>query len=233
MHLHTVTISGPDDGTAQQDMLDISKEYPFVEWGILLSSRTDARPRYPTPEWIDGLEEMARQGVLLSGHVCGGWAGRICKGRFAEPLDRPFFRRTQLNVAQFFQKEVRDVALMAGCLPRNREYIVQVGHAIREGLALARDIQQHGHAVSVLYDASGGRGATPEQWPTPEFGIKFGYAGGLGPENIAEQLAIITSMGGDASIWIDMESRVRTDDGQRLDLDKVRQCLEIARKYVA
>jgi phosphoribosylanthranilate isomerase len=232
MKLHTVTISGPDDGTSHQDLLALSREYPFVEWGVLLSSREEARPRYPSREWIDGLEMLASQDVSLSGHVCGGLASRICKGRFAEQLDRPLFQRMQLNVAQFFQKDVRDVGMMAACLPRTREYIIQVGQAVDEGIALAKGLQQHGHCVSILFDASGGRGLLPEQWPRPEPGIKFGYAGGLGPENIDAQLSTLASLADDAPIWIDMETSVRTQDGQRLDLDKVRSCLEIAGQHV-
>ncbi len=232
MKLHTVTISGPDDGTSHQDLLALSREYPFVEWGILLSSSTEIRPRYPSQDWIDGLETLASQGVSLSGHVCGGLASRICKGRFADHLNRPMFQRMQLNVAQFFRKDVRDVGMMAACLPRTREYIIQVGQAVDEGIALAKGLQQHGHCVSVLFDASGGRGLLPEQWPDSPLGIKCGYAGGLGPENIDAQLSALSSLADHAPIWVDMETRVRTEDGDRLDLDKVRYCLEIAGLYV-
>ncbi len=188
MKLHTVTISGPDDGTAPDELMTISKEYPFVEWGILLSSRREPKPRYPTPRWICSIEPLLQQGISLSGHVCGGWARKICKGRFAEELNRPMFERMQLNVAHFFQKEVKDVGAMAACLPKNREYIVQVGPALQEGLSLVKGLQGYGLTISVLFDASGGHGVTPEQLPTLVAGVKCAFAGGLGPDNLSEEL---------------------------------------------
>jgi hypothetical protein len=106
MKLHTVTISGPDNSTAVMDLLAISTAYPFVEWGILLSSSQVPRPGYPSAAWIASLEPLARRGTRFSGQV------------------------------------------------------------------------------------------------------------------------------GDAPVWVDMQSRVRSADGARLDLDKVRVCLEIAGQYV-
>lgn len=54
----------------------------------------------------------------------------------------------------------------------------------------------------------------------------FGYAGGLFPANIAEQLPKIEAARGPYDFWIDMQGRVRDDYGH-LDLKKVRQVLEI------
>jgi hypothetical protein len=103
-----------------------------------------------------------------------------------------------------------------------------------------------------LFDVSGGAGILPDGWPQPihidiepgEFGegIEYwrysGYAGGLGPGNLAEQIPkIIEASGGteftnEGRIWLDMESRVRSDDDRQFDLQKVRRCLEIAGPYV-
>lgn len=57
------------------------------------------------------------------------------------------------------------------------------------------------------------------------------FAGGLGPENLAAQLGGLEHHVGDAAIWINLESRVRSDDSRQLDLGKVRKCLEIAEPY--
>jgi len=62
--------------------------------------------------------------------------------------------------------------------------------------------------------------------------LYHGYAGGLGPENLAEQLPLIGQAAGDCRIWVDMESRVRSDNDRQFDLAKVRKCLEIAKPFI-
>ena len=62
--------------------------------------------------------------------------------------------------------------------------------------------------------------------------VPMGYAGGLGPDTLAEQLPKIAEATGDRTIWIDMESKVRSEDDQQFDLDKVRACLEISKSWV-
>lgn len=226
-----MTISGIDDGTTAQELIEITKEYPFVEWGLLLSSRKDPMPRYPTTEWFLGLESLTQQGVRFSGHICGSWARKICEGIFPEEIDRPMFSRIQLNIAQFIKSGIKDVRPIASCLPRNRENIIQVGSALREGLDVALGLKQFDFTVSVLFDSSGGHGVTPEHWPTFIKGIKCGFAGGLGFDNLAKELNSLASYVKDTSIWIDMESKVRTDDNMKIDLEKVRRCLDIASQF--
>jgi phosphoribosylanthranilate isomerase len=47
-----------------------------------------------------------------------------------------------------------------------------------------------------------------------------GYAGGLGPDGIEDSIDAIQAVTGSAPVWIDMESRVRTEG--YLDLKKCR-----------
>ena len=233
LKIHTVTISGADDQTPPNQLLAISEAYPFVEWGILLTPGQEPRQRYPTLAWIHQLESLMNGAMKVSGHVCGGWAKKICRGQFSEELDRPMFTRMQLNLAHFIAREISDFGTIASCLPMDREYIVQVGAAEHEGLRLAHALQNHGHLTSVLFDASGGHGLTPDRWPEPVSNLKCGFAGGLSPHNLENQLRILSAHVGDTTMWIDMESGVRTEDGQELDLDKVRACLDIVQPYVA
>jgi phosphoribosylanthranilate isomerase len=59
-----------------------------------------------------------------------------------------------------------------------------------------------------------------------------GYAGGLGPDNLAHEIPRIAKAAGDARVWLDMESGVRSNNDKQFDLDKVLQCLEIAKPFV-
>ena len=84
-----------------------------------------------------------------------------------------------------------------------------------------------------LFDLSGGAGILPESWPKAK-GEYCGYAGGLSPENLEEQLEKIKCVvDEDQKIWIDVETHVRSSDDKQFDLDKVRKFLEISKRYVS
>ena len=88
-----------------------------------------------------------------------------------------------------------------------------------------------GIKVSLLFDASGGEGGVPELWPVPQKGAFCGYAGGLCSDNLRLQLQKIAEVAGNAEIWIDAESGLRSGD-DAFDLEKVRMFLEIAKEWV-
>lgn len=69
----------------------------------------------------------------------------------------------------------------------------------------------------------------PTTWPKPFSNVRTGYAGGLNPDNLEEQLTKIAAVVGNNSVSIDMESGVRTNN--EFDLDKVRRCLQMAKDF--
>lgn len=70
----------------------------------------------------------------------------------------------------------------------------------------------------------------PEIWPNPI--ENCGYAGGLTPENVKEQLCLIKNLVGEnGSIWIDAESSLRGYD--QFDLGKVEEFLINSLPFVA
>ena len=76
--------------------------------------------------------------------------------------------------------------------------------------------------ISVLFDSSGGKGRLLEKWPNSI--ENCGYAGGLAPDNVKEQLCLINSLvGKNVPIWIDAESSLRGYD--QFDLGKVEEFL--------
>jgi hypothetical protein len=242
MRLHTMTVTGADDQVDPAALVALSTEYPFVEWGLLLTLR-QGRPLFPSASWLASLFAMAPPAVKLSGHICNTWSKEICQGRWPAEVDGSCFRRIQLNIAKQLA-EVQSARALAACLPRGPEVILQVGTARRQGLALAEQLRDQGVAVSVLFDASGGKGRSPKSWPSLPVDISSGFAGGLGPDNLEAQLERLKQMVGGRSIWIDMQSRVRSypgadadtatsPPGSYLDLGKVRLCLEIAWRYAS
>ncbi len=215
MKLWRVTFTGADDQTSQEEMLKISREFEFVEWGILFASKLD---RCPSQEWLAKLP----QGMNLSAHLCGTFVAAAMNGVF-ESYDS--FGRIQLN----FYKKRLETALncqpLQDAIKKLKQDVIFGGNfkgveVIPEKLPLN---------VQFLHDASGGHGVSPKNWPEPIKNIAVGYAGGLRVENLADQLKSIAEVAKDRSVWVDMESGVRTEN--KFDLEKVKQCLEICSEY--
>lgn len=212
-----ITFTGADDKTSIDGMLALAALYP-IEWGILFSPKQQGRGRYPSIEWVKKLVTKAG-GLKLSAHLCGGHARDVMALRPSaiDPLILVFFARAQINTA-------------APVSPR----------AIREwadGIHVTAIVQSRdpvafpaNEDVAWLYDCSGGRGVLPASWPfealPPAPGVPprlVGFAGGLGPDNVAEA---VKTIGADTlNYWIDMESRVRNGNDE-FDLELCRQVCE-------
>jgi hypothetical protein len=102
MALNRVTITGADDSTDPKELQALSKEFPFVEWAILVGSH--ARNRFPSNDWIRKLIECrfdAHSEMNLSLHLCGKPLRDVAIGRsmLAGVLGSKLyaFRRVQLN----------------------------------------------------------------------------------------------------------------------------------------
>ena len=78
----------------------------------------------------------------------------------------------------------------------------------------------------VLYDSSHGEGVSAKEWRGPAFfdeEILQGYAGGLSPDNVANELTAIRKvLPYNRSFYIDAEGRLKGDD-KHLSLEKCEQ----------
>lgn len=242
-----VTITGADDNVDPKALLDLSKEFPFVEWGILRSEKRAGTARYPTMGWVSKLPE----GLRLSLHLCGSearsamigsteWYG---PGQYYDPLRKPFFRRIQINGYKPGTPGVLGIAPIAYRLFSAQMYIASHDRLSvrRPTLILPFNSETDLDAVSadarvlpgteILFDPSGGRGKEPFRWPTESAAgvrVRMGYAGGINPDNVVD---VLRDIGPVQPTWIDMESGVRTNDA--FDLRKVRHVLEAVRNKEA
>jgi len=179
---------------------------------------------------------------MLSGHLCGRWVRDLLAGRFTYKEERPdhfaLWKRMQLNFAGgpepaedfwWALASVHDRVTFIFQVNGDSDYLYySPAEGDWPGGAMARGL----NAVA-LYDHSGGKGRVPRNWtPLPHPEVFTGYAGGLGPDNLADQLKRIEDAVGDSTIWIDLETKVRSDNDQVFDLDKVRRCYDIARPYL-
>lgn len=223
MQTWNVTITGADDDVDPKTLADLSREFPFVEWGLLFSYDRMGLERYPSRAWRDRLraEQRGTPGLRLSAHLCGTLAKLVMGGEvlFAEPG----FSRIQLN--GFMPDSCARLRLHQG-----QEIILQV--QAEAGLQQAVDFAQFAqrstgtNSFSLLFDPSGGRGVESFSYPPVPLGLRMGYAGGIGPSNVLRVLGDIIASNGicDGLPWIDMESGIRTD--KAFDLAKVRSVLE-------
>lgn len=230
--LTRVTITGADDSTPAEKLIELSKEFPFVEWGLLFSPKKCGIPRFPSRSWRDTLRLCPGASELrLSAHFCGGYTRDTLKGEniWLNYLSDEY-QRVQLNG---FRHTVELVDMLLNKYYNVQEIILQA--RAKAGLGdVIETAAQLDLSLSTLWDPSGGRGVhMDEPWPEPPRlqGKPFpmGYAGGIGPDNVQDVLGDLADR--EEPYWIDMESKVR-DQNNSLDLAKVRRVLEQADPFV-
>jgi len=204
-----ITFTGVDDTTDPAGLVQLADDYP-VEWGLLFSSkRQGSELRYPklsTIWWL--VEELP---LRWAAHLCGADAREVIDTGHSQH-DRiltEHFQRCQINTADPMLKP-SNIGNWAAI--RNLRAILQ-----------CRADFPKVSSVDVLFDASGGRGIFPGDWPKAVNTTFCGFAGGLRPDNVAAAVAMMSARA--TRYWIDMESGVR-DDQDRFDLAKCRAVCE-------
>ena len=231
MKIKYVTLTGADDQIDPKDLGELSKEFPFVEWAILFSQSKAGVPRYPSYDWVKKLfktQESYR--MNLAAHLCGKWVDDVIKGHFtflADPTHYNAFSRIQLNMSSDRILGVLECEPLHQCVKKYGKEVILGGNYSRISVSGAF-FEETG--LFPLFDASGGKGILAKDWPQPfknksGEALFCGYAGGLKPDNLSEQINKIGQVV-DSAIWIDMETGIRTKS-DNFDLAKCRQALEI------
>jgi phosphoribosylanthranilate isomerase len=167
-----------------------------AEIGLLYSATPDGRKRYPVKEWI---ETAARNLPRVAIHICGSTArSELLLGWLDDLLENA--QRVQVNGILSIEDCERTCAMFPG-----KTIITQ--HKPDNNHLLAVKAPNH----ALLVDASGGRGISPEVWLRPDTKKPVGYAGGLGPDNIAFELHRIATIAV-GPWWVDMEGKLRVND---------------------
>lgn len=232
MKLVKVTITGADNSVKVEDLLPISERFPFVEWGILVSKHSNNVPRFPSSEWLrqlEGWKKVCKFPFHLSCHICGRWVRDICKGNWTILTDLPnlleTFDRLQLNF-HASRHDVKEELFLQGLAKAGKQFIFQYENVNNVLFHQAIDA---GINAAPLFDRSGGAGVLPIEWRQPILPM-CGYAGGLSPENLQEQLQLIDKVAGDVPIWVDAETGIRSQE--KFDLKKAIKFLEISESWL-
>lgn len=241
-----ITITGADDSVNPDQLVELSQEFPFVEWGILVSIKQTGNNRFPSKAWLDSLENaiaMNAGQVNLSLHLCGSFVRDFLKSGasgFVNALGVPLwnmFNRVQINTHG--EPHVVTLKSLTGFIESHpkKEFIFQLDE-VNESLFYLM-VKAGLSNVSGLFDKSHGAGLSPNVWPAPYCeGYSFGYAGGIGPDNLLQEmdkirLAVTSPAFNTPDFWVDMETKVRTKMDTQFNLVSVRKVLEMAKPWFA
>lgn len=233
MRVKTITCSGANENTSIDGLLSLLSEFPMAEAGIQISAEkcSVGTPRY---SWIIKLASAAQKlskPVQLALHINKEWVEDFCSGIIAPELSEfmalsysdgsKIFRRLQLNFKIGREKEpdIDMLAAMVNGLPEHR-FVFSYNP---NNAAIIRELYRRGVMFDNLFDSSFGEGVIP----ICREGIVFedrlqGYAGGLGPENIKNELDKINDVNLLSSVvYVDAEGHLKGADGS-MSLEKAR-----------
>lgn len=254
LKLDAVGFCGVDDTADPLGVVEMSKEYPWIEWGVLFRKDAQGKPRFASRDFLHKLLGARQQStpsgsppvpLRLAGHLCGRECQSVLEGNCEVPksLSEQYgFRRFQLNPTRVNGVDVADLVACEPHLRRvvedlpNLEFILQVNEETQDLFDAIFNNKDRRPPVnlSVLFDPSAGLGTLPSNRPTPLNGVHCGFAGGLGPDTIAKELIAI----GDAcehyddSVWIDMETRIRTTNSVGNDIFDLNKCRQVIAKII-
>lgn len=202
--------NGADDSVRIPDLIEIAEEYPFVEFGILLSRGAMGRPRFPSADWLARLiDACAGKGMRFAGHICGAWVKEIMLGNWPrwdfcniheQFMAADMYRKFQVNThAQPHQVDFFQLPFILRELQANGQSVIFQYDGVNGDQLVHRSLENGNTNISTLFDLSHGAGILPESWPKLLPGVPCGYAGGLSPENVAEQLAKLESVIGEGT----------------------------------
>jgi phosphoribosylanthranilate isomerase len=176
-----ITVTGVDERTPIDEMIRLVETYPCVEVGILYTETPEGRNRYMRRRCITEWAQTFRKRCAI--HVCGRSArANLFLG------DAPGVYgvgRIQIN------GELTADQIRIACDRHTKAEIITQW----KGPASCAGVARPNHAV--LVDASGGRGLSPAEWVRPETTRPVGFAGGLGPDNLASELPRIAAVARD------------------------------------
>lgn len=237
--LKMITITGIDDESKYSDLLNIINKFnrrvPILEFGILLSNSNAGFSRFPSDIWITNFftylyNNQARGKVGLSLHICGSILREdVCFGNWVFSKGRHLlvdgFNRIQLN---FHGEPHRyNERFFDGLKRQNKQIIFQMD---RKNEHLYFEARERDINCVPFFDLSHGAGILPDEWPLSQ-GNLCGYAGGLSPDNVTEQLHKIHKKAGDSAFWIDVETGIRTNG--KTDIEKIRDFITISEAFIS
>ena len=203
-----ITFTGADDRTDAKHLVQMHEDTengappgrPSIEFGILFSPKLTGQRRYPSAQWVSRMMDVAGGRINLAAHICGDYSRELLTTgtirQLVPLLAEGAFSRVQINsAAPDLLEKATDIADWA------RRLGVNVILQSRDSAVFPA--QPPG--ISWLYDASGGRGILPKQWPQEHGDRLVGHAGGLNLQNVTSAVRTISTRS--SRYWVDLEIR--------------------------
>ena len=239
MELKFITCSGTNETTPIPELLQLLSEFPRAEIGVQVSNKKGAfgTPRY---DWIHALwrECSERKRVINAAlHVNLQWVEKFGQAVIAPELDE-FLKLNNINGLPFFQRVQLNFKIGREAAPDEDKLSVAIRHYSRQHFILSynesnkrliHEMYVRAIDFDCLYDESFGAGIVPAERKAPVYiDVLQGYAGGINPDNVAEELnkIIVTDPKGYClkGFYIDAHKGLE-DENTHFDLNKCRTYL--------
>lgn len=236
MEIKHITFSDPKEHnliTEIESLLGIS---PRVEIGVQVhdGDLNKGLPRYDWLEEICAKSSAAKIPLNVALHINYQWCEDICNGKIAPELQKwidakntnassATFRRLQLNFGDFSTNKI-NANKISDVINKhsNHKFIIPYNE---KNHGIVHDLYKLRNDFQILFDASYGIGKSPENWGAPVFANVFqGYAGGLGPINVSDELDKINKVvPQELDVWIDAEGKLMEPGTRKLSILKAKE----------
>lgn len=244
MNIEKITCSDMREYNEIDDIINLGKRYPMAEFAIQAhpSKFSAYMPRYV---WFDTLMHAASvNDINLAMHVNSDWRTEICRGNIPYEIKRmwdmrrpngnPIIGRVQVNINggqdsfRFYADKVADIIRAYPDIEFVFQYTPRQRRRVKKLDATATEF-------SLLFDASGGQGKLPKKWRAPVMdNHKMGYSGGLGPDNVFENLDKINLVvPANTNIWIDAEGKLKNPDTKQFDPSRAELYIKNALRWMS
>lgn len=240
MKLRYITCSDPREHNSTKSIIDLA-HLPHAEIAVQChpSKMSAGMPRNV---WFEQLlkEVKQTQRVNLAVHINQQWANDICVNgvipdiilnwiQIERTYNNPLIKRIQLNMSRETADNINAKKLAQIIHDfKHTEFIFQYNDKTKKAV---QKMHRTGANFSLLFDASGGNGISPDAWRKPVYeSHPMGYSGGLSVDNVMRNLDAINKLvPQNSSIWIDAEGKLKTPN---LFEEKPVFDAEVAKQYV-
>lgn len=245
MNLRYITCSDIREDVPVRDAIELLNISPKVELGIQAhpSAMSRGMPRF---EWFTELIRKSREANALCNialHVNYDWCSKICNnpnwgfpselsqyiGRVPYGKSEPLIRRWQFNIGDSTHGfDAEKLASFTKLRSPLHEFIFPYNDKTRNYVSDLSEFKRS--RFSLFYDSSYGIGKLPEKWSAPVYKNRpMGYAGGLGPDNVADNLEKIAAVcPQNYTTWIDAEGQLMKPGTRQFDIERAARYVQNA-----
>lgn len=242
MQLRYITCSDIRENASVDKVIELLQISSKVEIGIQAHRPTmnKGMPRHMWLENLLSLSDCFSQPLNIAIHINHAWCSDFCDGIIPEELQelldrkhkgtgKPIIKRWQLNLGDATSIPCADKTSKIIKNYRQNEFVFPYNNNKKLQEFISR-LDRKGVNFSLLYDSSYGAGISPESWNSPVYmNHPQGYAGGLSPENVSENLDKIAKVAGSRTdIWIDAEGKLKIPGTKTFDIQRAKQYINAA-----